>query len=265
MENSKLAALVINKYCSYHKISANILFNTAKLIIELDKHKAASTLSECVVLISENYCDDSCYTLASNIKERYGDSLRLIYFPMLESFAGYQGTDKRSLFSAQYTLPLSYKSLMNAFTIETDQIPFPNNHTKQQRSATQSLSILIAEDTEINARVIFTFLKKAGHNPVHVINGTEALKALQENHFDMVLMDMRMPEMDGIEATERWRAMQPENDTPIPIIALTANATPADKKKCFKVGMDDFLTKPVNQEQLEKLINQLQSEGRITA
>jgi CheY-like chemotaxis protein len=83
---------------------------------------------------------------------------------------------------------------------------------------------------------------------VHVTQGEAALEQLRRNHFDCVLMDMRMPGLDGLEATRRWRAE--ETGMRLPIIALTANASEADRQRCIAAGMDGFLTKPVDSERL---------------
>jgi CheY-like chemotaxis protein len=83
---------------------------------------------------------------------------------------------------------------------------------------------------------------------VHVTQGVAALEQLRRNHFDCVLMDMRMPGLDGLEATRRWRAE--EGATRLPIIALTANASEEDRQRCVTAGMDGFLTKPVDSKRL---------------
>jgi len=122
-------------------------------------------------------------------------------------------------------------------------------------SAPENLNILVAEDSEINAKVITAFLTQAGHQVIRAENGKQALDALNNDTFDMVIMDMRMPEMGGIEATQCWRK-QERNNQHIPIIALTANATPEDQESCLHAGMDAFLTKPVNKDQLYEIIAQ---------
>jgi CheY-like chemotaxis protein len=101
----------------------------------------------------------------------------------------------------------------------------------------------VAEDDDINARVICHFLVKGGHHVERVVDGEAALQALGLGDYDCVLMDVRMPGLDGLEATRRWRAA--EGASHLPIIALTANASEEDKGRCREAGMDDYLTKPV--------------------
>lgn len=115
------------------------------------------------------------------------------------------------------------------------------------------LKILVAEDNLINAKVITTFLKDEGHNVVLVNNGNEVIHKLKLTEYDMVFMDMRMPGITGPEATRQWRLLE-TNDSHTPIIALTANASPADRHECFSSGMNEFLVKPVSPEQLNDII-----------
>ena len=115
------------------------------------------------------------------------------------------------------------------------------------------LDILVAEDNLINAKVITTFLKDEGHTVDLVNNGEEAINKLTSDKYDLIFMDMRMPVTNGPEAAKKWRQLEKE-DSHIPIIALTANASPADRRQCIAAGMDDFLVKPVSPEQLNKII-----------
>ncbi|MEN8170491.1 MAG: response regulator [Pseudomonadota bacterium] len=110
--------------------------------------------------------------------------------------------------------------------------------------AVRPLSVLLAEDDDINATVISHFLQKGGHRVVRVGGGEAALEQLRSNSFDCVLMDLRMPGLDGLEATRRWRVEA--GGGRVPIIALTANASEEDRQRCSAAGMNDFLTKPVD-------------------
>ncbi len=104
--------------------------------------------------------------------------------------------------------------------------------------------ILLAEDNRINQRVILTLLKAMGYKPDMVENGVAVLEALERTSYEIILMDIQMPEMDGIEATRRLRAQTDRGVRPY-IIALTANAMDEDRRTSLEAGMDDFLTKPV--------------------
>jgi len=115
------------------------------------------------------------------------------------------------------------------------------------------LTILLAEDNLINQRVAVRRLQKLGHSVEIANNGVEAVNALKATNYDLILMDVQMPEMDGFEATAAIRAMTGEKRR-IPIIAMTTNALPSDCERCLAAGMDDYIAKPVHQHILVELI-----------
>ena len=122
------------------------------------------------------------------------------------------------------------------------------------KNATDRLRILLAEDNQINAVLATAIVKQAGHSIDVVANGKEALDAVRQAPYDLILMDMHMPHMDGLEATREIRAL-PGDVSTIPILALTANATASDRERCLAAGMDDFMGKPFEPKQLsEKII-----------
>jgi PAS domain S-box-containing protein len=106
-----------------------------------------------------------------------------------------------------------------------------------------AMDILVVEDHPVNQKLAVTLLSKWGHRPVVAKDGAEALACLAERRYDLVLMDMQMPVMGGLEATRRFR--EGEQGTRTPIVAMTANARDADREACLAAGMDDFLAKPV--------------------
>lgn len=115
--------------------------------------------------------------------------------------------------------------------------------------------ILIVEDNPINQMVAMKMLSKLGYKTLTVGNGKEAIMALREANYDLVLMDCQMPEMDGYEATLQIRQDSKNENQNIPIIAMTANASfAADKERCLQVGMNDYLTKPMTPKHLSETI-----------
>lgn len=114
--------------------------------------------------------------------------------------------------------------------------------------------ILIAEDDFANQKVASLFLRKIGCEPELVSNGEEAVERVKLQHYDLILMDCRMPVMDGLEATRQIRQLESART---PILAMTANVDQQDKEKCFAVGMDGFISKPVNLQQLKETISEL--------
>jgi len=121
----------------------------------------------------------------------------------------------------------------------------------------QSLSFLVAEDNAVNRTLIARLLESRGHSVVLAQNGREALEALDKQPFDIVLMDVQMPEMDGFEATKLIREKEEASGTYLPIIALTAHAMQGDEERCLVCGMDGYVTKPITLEELFSVIEKV--------
>jgi len=112
------------------------------------------------------------------------------------------------------------------------------------------LRILLADDNAVNQKLAVRLLEKCGHEVVATENGLEALAALEEQCFDLVLMDVQMPEMDGLEATAAIREKERSTPAHLPIIAMTAHAMKGDEERCLKAGMDDYVSKPIKPTEL---------------
>ncbi len=113
------------------------------------------------------------------------------------------------------------------------------------------MHILLAEDNPVNQKVALRMLERIGFSAEVANNGVEALAALERAHYDVILMDMQMPEMDGLEATRRIVEKYPESRRPY-IIALTANAMQGDRERCIAAGMNDYISKPIRMEDLHE-------------
>ena len=107
------------------------------------------------------------------------------------------------------------------------------------------LKILLVEDNPINQKVASRVLEKAGHKVTIAGNGVEAITQVSDSLFDLVLMDVMMPEMDGLTATVAIRESEQGTDRHLPIVALTANAMQGDREKCLEAGMDGYVSKPI--------------------
>ena len=130
----------------------------------------------------------------------------------------------------------------------------------QFKTKTHNLKILLVEDNLVNINIAKQFLNKMGHNTVAAMNGKEALDILSKDNFDIVLMDVEMPEMNGIEATKHIRDGKAGQDNEnIPVIAMTAHVLNEFKNDCLLAGMNDFVSKPVNFYQLGVILNNYSS------
>jgi len=118
----------------------------------------------------------------------------------------------------------------------------------------RALNILLAEDNVFNQKVAVGMLEMSGHTVTVANNGQEAVAAWMKHSFDLVLMDIQMPEMDGVEATGLIRRHQHENGMRAPIIAMTAYAMAGDREKYIAAGMDDYISKPINRDDLETVV-----------
>ena len=116
-------------------------------------------------------------------------------------------------------------------------------------------TILVVEDVEMNQQLIRHILESNGAQVVIARNGAEALEQVKKQIFDCVLMDVQMPVMDGIMATEQIRSLADPILSAIPIIALTANSLPGDRERCIQAGMNDYLAKPFQRKELARLLD----------
>ncbi|MDA7977868.1 MAG: PAS domain S-box protein [Pirellulales bacterium] len=170
--------------------------------------------------------------------------------------------------SRYLTKPVKQSELLDNITSVVvslnDSDPQPRVSTSTSTGTTEEtavvstgLKILLAEDSLVNQKLAIGLLQKKGHH-VHVVeNGEDALKALEQHEFDVVLMDVQMPQMDGLEATAAIRKHEQQTGTHLPIIAMTAHAMQGDRERCLEAGMDDYVAKPIRSEVLYETINQL--------
>ena len=183
-----------------------------------------------------------------------------------QQFAGIGVTEFFSKPFNQTDLLNSIQNIVSGKTVLFDE-EFELAHirpvgTRPDAALKNTVKILLAEDNKVNQEVALSMLTKHGYNVSVANNGEEAVKAIQKEHFDLVLMDVQMPAMNGYEATQKIRQMQ-EPDLPhIPIIGLTANALNGDRQKCLDAGMDDYISKPINMKNLLTTITNLHKNRR---
>lgn len=155
--------------------------------------------------------------------------------------------------------PFRRSTLREALLISTGNPAPPSVRpaTKRASETGVSLRILLAEDNFVNQRLISRLLEKLGHVVTIASDGEKALQLMSQEQFDLIAMDMQMPTMDGLEATEEIRVRERITGTHIPIVAMTANAFEEDRQRCRDAGMDGFVTKPVTIEAIETEIDRV--------
>jgi PAS domain S-box-containing protein len=163
----------------------------------------------------------------------------------------------RALGVASYLVkPISPSDLLEAITRALGLVGPAELEPKREDAgppAVRALRVLLAEDNAVNQVVAAGLLKAEGHTVVVAGNGKEALAALGREAFDVVLMDVQMPEMDGLEAAARVRQAEEATGAHVPIIALTAHAMKGDRERCLEAGMDDYLAKPIQPAELRRV------------
>jgi CheY-like chemotaxis protein len=157
-----------------------------------------------------------------------------------------------STFTATLRLPL-VPGVVTALRPQQGAPPTCPSASKPRRT----LRVLLAEDNAINATLACRLVERAGHEITHVWNGAAAVEATREGAWDLVLMDVQMPVLDGLEATRRIRALEEGTKRHLPIVAMTANAMGEDRRQCQAAGMDAFLSKPVDVEQLKQVLEEV--------
>ncbi|HMC63474.1 MAG TPA: response regulator, partial [Gemmataceae bacterium] len=172
--------------------------------------------------------------------------------------------------AATVTKPIKQSDLLDAI-VRALRISFQDNRWRAGGSVTglflpgRPLRVLLVEDNDVNQKLAIRILKKQGHTVVPAVHGKEALSLLDHQAFDLVLMDLQMPEMDGIEATTQIRAREEGTGRHIPIIALTAHAMHGDRERCLAAGMDGYISKPVRPDEIAKAIEAVLGSGAAPA
>jgi PAS domain S-box-containing protein len=161
-------------------------------------------------------------------------------------------------FAVQLAKPLKasqlYDALISVLAGRTDAAPSAQPEVDAAKPTRSTLRILLAEDNAVNQQVALHLLEKLGHRADVATNGLEAIAALERQAYDVVLMDVQMPELDGLDATRQICARWPPDTRPR-IIAMTANAMAEDREACFAAGMDDYVAKPIRPDALAQALS----------
>lgn len=201
------------------------------------------------------------FTLAQKIKKKISPPPVMIILTSVGS-PGDAALCRKIGIAAYLNKPIKQSDLLDAILLSLgtepqrrEEKPLITRHTI--REFKEKYTILLAEDNIINQKVAVNLLEKMGHRVKAVTTGEEALKALEKEKFDLVLMDIQMPKMDGLTATRKIREKEKKTKKHLPIIAMTAHALKRDREKCLAVGMDDYIAKPLKVEKLEEVISRV--------
>ncbi len=232
--------------------------------IQILKQAAADNDPFSIVLIDMQMPSMDGQTLGKKIKS--DELLKNTMMIMLTSMGqrGDAALAKKTGFSAYLTKPVKNSQLFDCLVtvlgkkeelVQDDDAELITRFTLK-KLAQEKARILLAEDNVVNRKLAIKLIEKMGFRVDAVPDGKKAVKALEHTYYDLVLMDVQMPQMDGFEATRLIRSeganMKHDN---IPIVALTAHAMTGDREKCIEAGMDDYVSKPINPEKLAQVIN----------
>jgi signal transduction histidine kinase/CheY-like chemotaxis protein len=170
---------------------------------------------------------------------------------------------------AYLTKPVSQAELFEAISRVLGPLPSkpdsPERIRRQTVPKATRLRVLLAEDNAVNQKIACRFLEKEGHHVTLASHGRQALAAIERENFDVVLMDVQMPEMDGFEATAAIRAQERDSGKHLPIIAMTAHAMAGDRERCLAAGMDNYIAKPMSACELVELLEEFSGAAREEA
>jgi signal transduction histidine kinase/CheY-like chemotaxis protein len=214
-----------------------------------------------LVLLDANMPGMDGFEVAHQIHAQGGGSATTIM--MLSSSGQYDESARcRAVgISHHLTKPIDQRDLLSAIGRALSREHLPRTPLPAAMMASElperRLHVLLAEDNAVNQRLAASLLERRGHHVTIAGNGIEAVDALSRHRFDVVLMDVQMPEMGGLEATAAIRARERDGSSHVPIVAMTAHAMKGDRERCLDAGMDEYLTKPLDSRRLCEVVEAL--------
>jgi two-component system sensor histidine kinase/response regulator len=213
-----------------------------------------------LILLDAQMPDMDGFTVVERIKQNARLSKSVVIMLTSAGFRGDAARCRELGIQGYLTKPIKRSDLLEAIKVvlgsQTGAEASPPLVTVHSlRESRGRLRILLAEDNRVNQVLAVRLLEKRGHEVTVAGNGEEALEALDRQAFDLVLMDVQMPEMDGLQATAAIRKGEMNTGKHIPIVAMTAHAMAGDKERCLEAGMDEYMTKPIRPEQLVDVLN----------
>jgi CheY-like chemotaxis protein len=273
---SDVNVMVVDDNASHRKILKELLkeWQMRPLLVS-DAAAAQNMLTQAVsdgdpiklMLIDSDMPDSDGFTLADwKMRQEMTETkvIMMLTFPHLKRKEELKGLG----ITAGVVKPVGpaelYRAILNALEIEKLPTKAADNAPEYaSRIPSHSLKLLVAEDTPFNQKFIMRLLERWKHQATLVENGRQVLDTLQNETFDLILMDVQMPEMDGLEATKVVREHELTTGAHIPIIAMTAHAVKGDRERCLEAGMDEYISKPIDSDKLFDIIETL-FRGRDT-
>jgi signal transduction histidine kinase/CheY-like chemotaxis protein len=231
-------------------------FATAELALTDYRQQLSDAAPPAVAIIDQRFADHDAAWLAANIRGINSPPPALI---LLRELSDEDTQIDRMLFDRVINKPAKPGLLIRALAQLTQPAagtPAAIAEALPVTATVPGLRVLLADDNAVNQKVATHLLRRIGAQVHCVANGLEALQALRDTDFDVVLMDCQMPEMDGFEATRQLRkSANGYRNSRVPVIALTANALSTDRELCLAAGMSDYLSKPIDRQRLEDALN----------
>ncbi len=236
-----------------HGMRPTVVADANAALEELDHAAAAGTPYRLAVIDADAH-GGNCWPLIDRIHDEHSQAECAVIALVSAGQAGIPN-HYRHLSGIQFlTKPAKYSELIDAAASLLGGGRQKASTGDEAARNVRCLHILLAEDGLVNQEVAVGLLEMQGHNVEIANNGREALDALERQNFDVVLMDLEMPEMDGMEATVAIRERELTSGGHVPIIAMTAHAMKGFRERCLQSGMDDFITKPIKPEELYKVV-----------
>jgi signal transduction histidine kinase/CheY-like chemotaxis protein len=256
--NLQLLGDILNEW----KIQADLASSGAEALEAMQTAQAAgSTYS--MLLVDAHMPDMNGFEFVEKLRESTLPTPACIVLLTSTELPGEMDRSRQLGISRHILKPISTEDLRQAMIQGLGYQSLPESYAfsevglqgEQTEPFSRQLDILLAEDNEVNRRVATRLLEREGHHVTSAMDGRKAFEMSQQRAFDLILMDVQMPEMDGFQATSAIRTWEKSRDRHVAIIAMTANAMKGDRELCLEAGMDGYVSKPVNMVELRRQIN----------
>jgi two-component system sensor histidine kinase/response regulator len=271
-----LAVMVVDDNATNRKILQEMLLHWQMAPCPVEDGKKALALLENaytlgqafpLILLDANMPEMDGFAFTQIVKQDPRFSSVLIMMISSSGIRGDAALCRKLGISAYLTKPIGQSLLLNAIMLtlgsgakKQEDLPLITRHIL--RKPVRQLNILLAEDNAINQKMLERILQKNGHRVRIASDGVQVLSALPAESFDLILMDVQMPNMDGYQTTVSIRQEEKKTGAHIPIVAMTAHAMKGDKERCLAAGMDDYISKPIKPKLLIEVINRLAEQKK---